>query len=62
MNRKEMAIISAIIFLSVIAWIVFGVQHIKTTTTVSQKELRQIIPLTPVFDVDTLKKLKSKEE
>lgn len=62
MNRKEIAIIAVIIFLTVTAWIIFGIYHVQTTTTVSQKELRQVVPLTPTFDNDIIKRLKSREE
>lgn len=62
MNRKELAIIASIIFLTVIAWIAFGIFHARTSTTVSQKELRQVVPLTPTFDNDIIKKLQSREE
>lgn len=62
MNRKEIVILSIAIFLTVIAWIIFGVYHTKTTSTVTQKELRQVVPLTPNFDNDIIKKLKSREE
>ena len=62
MNRKEIAIISAILFLTVIAWVIFGVRYAKSKSTISQKELQQIVPLTPSFYKDTIKKLKGREE
>lgn len=62
MNRREIVIIAVIIFLTVCAWIIFGAYHAQSTSTVSQKELRQIVPLTPTFDNDIIKKLKSREE
>jgi hypothetical protein len=62
MNRKEVAIIAIILFLSVVAWIVFGVYHARTASSITQKELRQVVPLTPTFDNDIIKKLNSREE
>lgn len=62
MNRKEFAIIAIVIFLSVLAWLIFGVYHANTTSTITQKELKQVVPLTPTFDNDIIKKLKSREE
>lgn len=62
MNRREIAVIAIVIFLTVIAWLVFGIYHAQNTSTVSQKELRQVVPLTPTFDNDIIKKLKSREE
>lgn len=62
MNRKEFAILAIIIFLTVTAWIIFGIVAAKNTTTVTQKELRQVVPLTPNFDNDIINRLKSREE
>lgn len=62
MNRKDIAILAIIVFFTVVAWIVFGIYHAKNTSTVSQKELRQVVPLTPTFDNDIIKKLRSREE
>ena len=62
MDRKEIAILAIIIFLTVIAWVIFGISHAKNTTTITQKELRQVVPLTPSFDNDIIKKIKSREE
>lgn len=62
MNRKEIVVIAIIIFFTVLSWIIFGIQHARTTTTISQKELRQVVPLTPTFDNDIIKKLRSREE
>ncbi len=51
-----------IILLTVAAWIVFGVYHAKTESSISQQDLRQVEPLTPTFDNDIIKKLRSREE
>lgn len=62
MNRKEIAILSIIIFLSVLAWLILGIYYAKNTSIITQKELLQVIPLTPTFDNDIINKLKSREE
>ena len=62
MNRKEMSILAVILFLSAIAWIVFGVYHAKTSSNITQKELKQVAPLVPNFDEELLKKLSTREE
>lgn len=62
MNRKEVAILAMIIFLSVVAWIAFDIYHTNAKVTISPKELQQVVPLTPVFDNDILKGLKVREE
>ena len=61
MNRKELAILAIIIFLSVIAWIIFGIFAAKNNSAITQKELKQVIPLTPTFDNDIIKGLKGRE-
>lgn len=62
MNRKEVAILAMIIFLSVVAWIAFDIYHTRSKETISPKELQQVVPLTPTFDNDILKGLKVREE
>lgn len=63
MNKKEMTILSLIIFATVVAWIVFGIRHAGKKSTVSQKELlQQIIPLTPTFDNEIIRELNNREE
>lgn len=62
MNRREMAILAIILFLTTIAWIAFGVYHAKTASNITQKELKQVTPLNPNFDEELLKKLSTREE
>lgn len=62
MNRKELAIITLIILLSVVAWIVFGVFGAHNRSSISQAELRQVVPLTPNFDNEIIKRLSNRED
>jgi hypothetical protein len=62
MNRKELAVIAAIILLSVIAWVSFDINHVGNKNTIGTKELQQVKPLTPTFDNDILNGLKLREE
>ena len=62
MNRKEFLIIAVIIFLSVFAWITLDIVSARNKSAITQKELRQVVPLTPAFDNDIIMKLKSREE
>lgn len=62
MNHKEFAILSIITFLTVIAWIIFGIYHAKTTSTVTSIQLKEIAPLTPTFDNEIIKKLSTREQ
>ena len=61
MNRKEIMILSLIIFMSVVAWILFGIKHARTTSSISKIQLKEIVPLTPTFDHDTIKELEKRE-
>lgn len=62
MNRRELFIIAIITFLTVIAWVGFGVFHARTTSTISQKEKQEVVPLTPTFDNDIIRQLQTREE
>lgn len=62
MNRKELAIIASVLLLSVIAWVAFGIYDARNKLSISQKELRQVVPLTPNFDNEIIKKLSNREE
>ena len=62
MNRREVFMIAIITFFTVIAWIVFGVFHARTTSTISQKEKQEVVPLTPTFDNDIIRQLQAREE
>lgn len=62
MNHKELYIIAIIIFLTVIAWISFGIYHARTTSSISKVQLKEIIPLTPTFDNDIIRQLGSRED
>lgn len=62
MNRKEIAILSLITFLTVVVWIVLGINFAKNASKISKIQLQQVAPLTPTFDNDIIRKLKSREE
>lgn len=62
MNRKELVIIALIIFLTVVAWIVFGIYHTNINLTLEQKELKEVVPLTPTFDRDIIEAIEKREK
>lgn len=61
MNRKEVTILALITFLTVIAWIAFGIYHARKTSTVSPVQLKEIEPLTPTFNNGIIEGLKNRE-
>ncbi len=62
MKRKDilMILVPSVIF--VILWIIFGVFHNLRTSTVSQTLDSQISPISPIFDMATLDKLKARTQ
>lgn len=62
MNRKEIAILALIIFFTVIAWILFGIFHARSTSSVTSTQLKEVVPLTPTFDNDIIRQLIKREE
>lgn len=62
MNRKELAIISIITFLTVIVWIALSIFFAKGTPSISPAQSKQIVPLTPTFDNEIISKLSKREE
>lgn len=62
MNRKELYILAMIIFLTVIAWITFGIYHARNTSSVNDLKSENLVPLTPAFDNDIIDQLRSRKE
>lgn len=62
MDRKEVVILSVITFFTVLVWIFFGISHARKTSTITTTQLQQVVPLTPTFDNDIIRKLESREE
>lgn len=62
MNRKEVVILTLVIFLTVVALIVFGVYHARSATSISESDFEKVIPLTPTFDSQVIEMLKKRED
>jgi hypothetical protein len=62
MNRKEFTILSIITFLTVIAWIIFSINHTKTSSNLEGVKMIELTPLTPNFDNDIIMSLKNRED
>jgi len=60
MNRKELYILAIITFLTVCAWIIFGFLHAKKASTIDDKNLINIVPLTPTFDNEIIMELEQR--
>lgn len=62
MNRKEIFVLSLITFLTVVAWIAFGIYHAKKSSKISEVQLKEITPLSPNFDINLLDELATRQE
>ncbi|OGG02278.1 hypothetical protein A2W14_00940 [Candidatus Gottesmanbacteria bacterium RBG_16_37_8] len=62
MNRKEIYILAIITFMTVFAWITFGVIHAKNTSKIGGEEIKNITPLTPNFDSDIINQLNNRRD
>ena len=56
-NDREILIISLFTFLTVVSWITFEFLKTTKTSTVSSNIQELVVPLNPVLDMDTLKRL-----
>ncbi|OGF98835.1 hypothetical protein A3D78_06035 [Candidatus Gottesmanbacteria bacterium RIFCSPHIGHO2_02_FULL_39_14] len=62
MNRKEVYILAIITFLTVFAWVVFGIIHAKNTSAINASEIKKLAPLTPYFDSDIINQLNTRRD
>ena len=60
-KRKDVIVTLWMTFLTIAAWIGFGIYHIWTTSTISQIDISAISPINPNFDTSVINSLKSRE-
>src|SRR5438552_17883925 len=60
-KRKDVIITLWMTFLTVAAWIGFGIYHIWTTSTISEIDVSAISPINPNFDTGVINALKARE-
>jgi hypothetical protein len=60
-KRKDVIVTLWMTFLTVVAWIGFGIYHIWTTSTISEIDISAISPINPNFDTSVINSLKSRE-
>jgi uncharacterized protein YpmB len=61
MNRKELALIAIVTFITVITWIAFDIHFTKSSSTITNEQYKQVIQITPAFDMDTIDRLTKRE-
>ena len=62
MKQKNTLIIVILLFIFVLIWIGQSVYESANTSTISESVGQEISPITPIFDIDTINKLKSREK
>lgn len=61
MKQKDILYISISLFVLIFAWVVFSVLHNFMNTTISVPTEQKIAPISPNFDLQAIKKIKSRE-
>jgi len=62
MKRKDILIILVLLFISIVAWIGGNIYHSIANSTISETLNRDISPITPTFDTQTINKLKQRQK
>lgn len=62
MKQKDILIILALLFVFIVAWIGGNIYHSIASSTISETLNRDISPITPDFDMETVNKLKLRQK
>lgn len=62
MNKKDVLIITILLFIFILIWIGGSIYHNAVSSTISEDVNREILPIAPTFDTKTINKLKSREK
>ena len=60
-KRRDVIVTLWMTFLTVVAWIGFGIYHIWTTSTINEIDVSAISPIEPNFDMGIINALKNRE-
>lgn len=60
MKQKDILIILILLFIFVVTWIGGNIYHSIASSTISETETRDISPISPTFDSQTVNKLKQR--
>ena len=61
-KQRDILILLWLTFITVVAWIGFNLYHVMVTSTISEDLQLQITPINPNFDLNTISRLKSREQ
>lgn len=59
--KRDVIIILILLFITVIAWATTSIYRNLVRSTISQNTSRDILPIAPVFDTNTIDKIKNRE-
>lgn len=62
MKQKDILIILTLLFVFVVAWIAGNIYHSIANSTISETTSRDISPIIPTFDTQTINKLKQRQK
>lgn len=62
MKAKNILFLLISLFIIVVAWVSFNIYHNAISSTIPEQLENQIIPIAPVFDTNTLEKLRSRQK
>ncbi len=60
-KRRDVIVTLWMTFLTVVAWIGFGIYHIWITSTINEIDVSAISPIDPNFDMSIINALKNRE-
>lgn len=60
MKKKDALIIIILLFTFVFGWIVTNIYHSATKSTISEDISKNIVPIDPIFDNNSINKLKQR--
>jgi len=59
-TKKDILFVLISSFIVVVAWVAFNIYHIYITSTINETIQTQLIPITPIFDPQTIKDLQKR--
>ena len=62
MTHNRLLIILVLLLIFVVVWVVGNTYHNLNKSTISEETSREILPITPSFDLQTIDKLKKRKK
>lgn len=58
MKQKDLVLVAAFTFITVVAWIIFSVYHTQVTSTITPAQEQKIEPIEPMFNTSLIEQIK----